>query len=155
MSRRAQIAMSEQEVFEFLDSQMLGVFGSIGPDGAPHLVHMGFMVEDREIVVSSFAAAQKIRNLERSDKASFLVETSWPYAEIRGVMLTGETRIVRDTETVIDVTTRMRERHRAMSGSDEGTPEIDIARHAPKRVVVYLTPGRIRSWDHRRLGGSY
>ncbi|WP_173161941.1 pyridoxamine 5'-phosphate oxidase family protein [Phytohabitans suffuscus] len=155
MSRRDQIRMSDDEAYAFLESQRLGVLGTVGPDGAPHLVNVGYLVAGRRIVFTSFAAAQKVRNIERAANVTLLVEVPWPYNEIQGVMVTGGTEIVGDTATVIDITTRMRAKHAAMSGSAEGTPDIDIARHAAKRVAVFVEPTRIRSWDHRRLGGTY
>lgn len=94
-SRRDVIKMSEDEVFEFLECQRVGVLGSVGPDGAPH---------------------------------------------VQGVMITGPTTIVRDLEVVIDITTRMKSKHATMGGPTEGTPEIDIARHAVKRVAVRSSP---------------
>jgi hypothetical protein len=56
---------------------------------------------------------------------------------------------------VVEVTTRMKREHAEMSETTDGTPEIDVARHAAKRVVIYLEPTRIVSWDHRRLAGTY
>ena len=35
------------------------------------------------------------------------------------------------------------------------TPDMDIAKHARKRVLVHIEPARLRSWDHTRLGGTY
>ncbi|MET7392006.1 pyridoxamine 5'-phosphate oxidase family protein [Dactylosporangium sp. NPDC005572] len=146
--------MTAEEAYAFLESQRFGVLGTVGPDGAPHMVNVGYLVDDRRIVVTSFAAAQKVKNLERAAVATFLVEIPWPYHQIQGVMITGNTRIVSDVDTVVDVTTRMRAKHAEMS-DHQGTPEIDIARHAPRRVAVYIEPVRLRSWDHRRLDGVY
>jgi hypothetical protein len=154
-SRRGQIRMSDEEAFAFLEKQHYGVLGTFGPGGLPHLVNVGYLVIDRRIVFSSFAAAQKIKNVERAGQASFLVEIPWPYNEIQGVLLSGPTSIVADTPHVVEVTARMKREHAEMTGTTEGTPEIDVARHAAKRVVVYLEPTRIVSWDHRRLAGSY
>ena len=159
-SRRDQITMTEAEVRAFLASRWVGVLGTVGPDGLPHLVNVGYLLggdDGREIVVSSFRAAQKIRNIERTGAASFLVEHAWPYDEVQGVMVSGPARIVDDLDTVIELTTRMRAQHAEMSGTPVGggTPDMDIAKHARKRVVVHLEPARVRSWDHRRLGGTY
>ena len=153
-SRRDLIKMSDDDAYEFLEGQRVGVLGTVGPDGAPHLVNVGYLVEDRRIVFTSFAAAQKVKNLERTGTATFLVEVAWPYNDVQGVMVTGPTTVVRDLDVVVDITTRMKSKH-AMGGPTDGTPEIDIARHAVKRVAVYLEPTRLRSWDHRQLGGTY
>ncbi|MGW4824022.1 TIGR03618 family F420-dependent PPOX class oxidoreductase [Streptomyces sp. NPDC004227] len=156
-SRRDQIRMTDAETAAFLREHWLGVLGSVGPDGAPHLVNVGYLVEDGQIVVTSFAAAQKVRNIERTGVATLLVEHPWPYAEVRGVMVSGSARVVPDTATVLDITTRMRDAHARMSGTEigQGTPDNDPAKHAAKRVAVYLEPTRVRTWDHTKLGGTY
>jgi PPOX class probable F420-dependent enzyme len=154
-SRRDQIRMSDEEVFAFLEKQRCGVLGTVGPGGLPHMVNVGYLVIDRRIVFSSFAAAQKVKNVLRAGQASFLVEVAWPYNEIQGVLLSGPTTVDADTQHLVEVTSRIQREHAQMSGTTEGTPEIDVARHAPKRVVIYIEPTRIVSWDHRRLAGTY
>jgi PPOX class probable F420-dependent enzyme len=156
-SRRSLITMSAEETTAFLRAHWLGVLGTVGPDGLPHLVNVGYLLEDDEVVLTSFAAAQKVRNLERTGAATFLVEHPWPYVEVRGVMISGSARIVRDTDEVLDVTTRMRAQHAEQSGTavGEGTPDTDLAKHAAKRVAVRITPERVRTWDHTKLGGTY
>lgn len=156
-SRRAQIAMTREETAAFLREHWLGVLGTVGPDGLPHLVNVGYLVEEGEIVLTSFAAAQKVRNLERTGAATFLVEHPWPYVEVRGVMISGPARIVRDPAEVLAVTARMRDQHAEQSGTavGEGTPDTDLAKHAVKRVAVRITPDKVRTWDHTKLGGTY
>lgn len=159
-SRRAEIAMSEEEAYSFLRSRWVGVLGTIGPDGLPHLVNVGYLLggpDGKEVVVSSFRSAQKVRNLERRGSASFLVEHAWPYDEVRGVMVSGPARIVDDYDEVVALTTRMRAQHAEMSGTPvgAGTPDMDIAKHARKRVLVQIEPARLRTWDHTKLGGAY
>jgi PPOX class probable F420-dependent enzyme len=154
-SRRDLLRMTDGEAWAFLAEQRFGVLGTTGPDGAPHLANVGFLAEEGQLVFTSFAAAQKVRNLERSATASFLVEVPWPYHQIRGVLATGPVRLVHDTDEVIAVTNRMRREHSEQDGAPDDVPEIDVVRHAVKRVAVYLTPTRLRSWDHTKLGGSY
>jgi PPOX class probable F420-dependent enzyme len=156
-SRRDLITMTEDQAYAFLASRWVGVLGTVGADGLPHLVNVGYLVEGKEVVVTSFAAAQKVKNIERTGSATLLVEHSWPYVEVQGVMLGGPARIVPDFDTVLAITTRMRIEHAEMSGTPvgEGTPDMDMARHARKRVAVFIEPARLRSWDHTRLDGTY
>jgi nitroimidazol reductase NimA-like FMN-containing flavoprotein (pyridoxamine 5'-phosphate oxidase superfamily) len=151
-SRRDQIRMTEQEMAAFLDRHILGVLGTVDKDGCPHMVNTAFLAGDEGIAVTSFAAAQKVRNIERTGTASLLVEVNWPYSEVRGVLVSGPARIVTDIDAVIDVSTRIRRKHAAM---ESGTPSEDIAKHAAKRCVLYIEPRKTRSWDHTKLGGVY
>jgi len=151
-SRRDLIRMTEEEVSAFLGEHILGVFGTGDASGCPHMVNTAFLADTEGIAVTSFAAAQKVRNIERTGTASLLVEVNWPYSQVRGVLISGPTRIVTDVDVVIDVTTRIRTRHASM---EAGTPAVDIATHAAKRCVLYIAPQKIRSWDHTKLGGRY
>jgi nitroimidazol reductase NimA-like FMN-containing flavoprotein (pyridoxamine 5'-phosphate oxidase superfamily) len=151
-SRRDQIRMTEEELVAFLDSHVRGVFGSIGKDGFPHMVNTSYLADAQGIAITSFAAAQKVRNVERTGTASLLVEVNWPYSEVRGVLLSGPARVVRDLDAVIDVMTRTLNKHASMEG---GSPTVEIARHAAKRCVLYLESEKTRSWDHTKLGGRY
>lgn len=74
-----------------MDAELLAtnslVLGTIGPDGRPQLVAMWFVVADGRVLMSSVAATQKVRNLERDPGCSMLLfhpETPYYYAEIRG-----------------------------------------------------------------------
>jgi|tagenome__1003787_1003787.scaffolds.fasta_scaffold18478658_1 PPOX class probable F420-dependent enzyme len=154
-SRRDLIKMSDEEAWAFLAEQRFGVLGTTGSDGAPHMVNVGYLVEDGRIVLTSFASAQKVRNLERHPTASFLVEVPWPYHQIRGVLATGPVTLDHDTERVVAITTLMRREHSAQDRAPDDAPEIDIARHAVKRVAVTIEPARLRSWDHTKLDGKY
>lgn len=155
-SRRDVIRMTDDEAYAFLDSMKIAVVGTVGSDGFPHLVSVGYLVEDGCIAFSSFAAAQKVKNLERTGQATALVEVSWPYNDVKGVMVSGPVRIVRDTPVVADLAARTKAKHAQMSGTTEGTPEdMDVLKYAAKRVAIYIEPARIRSWDHSKLGGTY
>ncbi|MFE7979342.1 pyridoxamine 5'-phosphate oxidase family protein [Streptomyces shenzhenensis] len=149
--------MTDAETAAFLRERWLGVLGSVGSDVAPHLVNVGYLAEDGQIVVTSFAAAQKVRNIECTGVATLLVEHPWPYAEVRGVMVSGSARVVRDTATALDITTKMCDAHVRMSGTEsgQGTFDDDPAKHAAKRIAVYLEPTRVRTGDRTKLGGTY
>jgi PPOX class probable F420-dependent enzyme len=144
--------MSDEDAYSFLMSQRVGVLGTVGPDGMPHLVNVNYIIDGRQIILTSFAAAQKVRNIERTGSATFLVEVTGPYNEIRGVMASGRARVVADTRTVVDMTTRLAGADAARA--DDGH-DLEVERHAAKRVSIFIEPTRLRSWDHRQLGGTY
>jgi PPOX class probable F420-dependent enzyme len=154
-SRRDAIRMTDDEAYAFLSAHKVGVLGTVGLRNVPHMVNVGYLVDGRRLVFTSFAAAQKVKNIERAGQASLLVENAWPYNDVQGVLVSGRTTIVRDTDHVIDVSARIQRLHAEMSGTTDGTPDIDQAKYASKRVVVYVEPDRVLSWDHRRLSGTY
>lgn len=152
-SRRTQIKMTDEEIAAFLDRQTLGVLGSLDAHGAPHLVNVTYQYIDGAIVFSSFLKAQKVVNLRRNPKASFLVEVTDPYHEIQGVLMAGTAQLIDDYETVLAMMAAISENQQRKAGGP--LPEMDLAQVATKRAIVSLRPERVTSWDHRRLGGVY
>jgi general stress protein 26 len=65
----------------------------------------------------------------------------------RGVMVRGTCEIIEDVETVRRV---MDQRRSSAESGRRGSLD-----SAPKRVVLKITPEKIASWDHSKLGGRY
>ena len=80
-----------------------------------------------------------------------MAETGDNYAELRGVMIRGECEIVEGADAVREVLAAMAEA-RGLPPSERPRGSVDSA---PKRVVLKITPEKITSWDHRKLGGAY
>lgn len=154
MNRRAQIAMSSEEALAFLEEQRTVVVASQGPRGWPHLMPLWYTLRDGEVWAWTFAKSQKVRNLERDDRATLQVEAGEEYAELRGVMIEARAVIHRDPEPVAAFGVELFERY---SGSAGGGPEFleVIRRQAAKRVALQFVAERTVSWDHRKLGGVY
>jgi len=57
-----------------------------------------YVVRDGEIWAWTYAKSQKVRNLERDDRATLQVEDGEQYHELRGVMIEAQTTVHRDTD---------------------------------------------------------
>jgi PPOX class probable F420-dependent enzyme len=154
-SRRDDIRLSPDEQREFLAGQLFGVLATIGPTGHPHQVTIGYAMDGLDaVVMSSFAQAQKVTNVRRSPRASFLVEQTAPYGEIRGVLFRGHAAAVDDREQVAAWYHRIKERSERLPVETD-LPPIDDEQLLAKRVLLVLTVEHTVSWDHRKLGGVY
>lgn len=156
-SRRDQIKMSPDEIATFLASQKHATIGTVDAHDFPHVANVVFVVDDAgRIAFTSFRAAQKVKNLERTGKATALIEVIDPYNEIKGVMTSGAVQLGTDRDEVAALQQRIRTQHSPNHGTATGLPEpMAVDKYAHKRVAVYIEPTRIRSWDHSKLGGSY
>jgi hypothetical protein len=145
--------MSPQEVAAFLLDRKVVVCASNGVRGWPHLMPLWYVVRDEQIWAWTYAKAQKTRNLERDPRATLQVEDGERYEELRGVMIEARAVIHRELELVAGVGVELMRRYEA----DSTGPEfIDAVRaQAAKRVALQFVPGRVASWDHRKLGGAY
>jgi hypothetical protein len=167
MSRRAQIAMDEAEVVSFIANERTVVCATMGPRGWPHLMPLWYVLRDLadpggspQIWAWTYAASQKIRNLERDPRATLQVETGEEYQLLRGVMLEVEVVIHRDLETVAALGQEIFRRYASPRGGDpmsELPAEVGamVAQQATKRVALQFVERRRSSWDHRKLGGVY
>jgi len=145
--------MSDEEVAGFLADHRVVICATQGPRGWPHLMPLWYTVREREIWAWTYAKSQKVRNLERDDRATLQIEDGEEYQELRGVMIEANTVIHRDNELVIEFGAELFRRY----GSGVAGPDfLDVVRaQAAKRVALQFTPARVASWDHRKLGGVY
>ena len=145
--RRRQIRLTAEEQAAFLRDNPKCALATIDQDGFPHVVAMGFFVEDGAFYMTSYAKAQKVLNIRRNPRVGLMVEAGASYAELKGVMVRGTCEIIEDVETVRQVMN-----HRRSSQESGRRGSLDSA---PKRVVLKVTPLKIASWDHGKLGGRY
>jgi PPOX class probable F420-dependent enzyme len=146
-SRRAQIAMSAEEVAGFLDEQRVVTCATLGRDGWPHLMPLWYVVRDGEVWAWTYAKSQKVRNLERDARCTLQVETGDSYDQLRGVMIKAEAVIHR--EHVLELGVEIFERYTG------GSVEPDHLRaQATKRVGLQFVVRSVASWDHRKLASA-
>ena len=141
--------MSHDEVVEFLHQQRSSTVATYGPQGQIHLVGMWYAVRENTIWIETKSKSQKVANLRRDPRMSFLVEAGHTYDQLRGVALEGTGTIIEDPDVVWDVCVDVFERYTGPY-SDEMKPFVEVM--AKNRVVVRLDVDRVRSWDHRKLG---
>jgi PPOX class probable F420-dependent enzyme len=152
MNRRDLIRMNDEEIRAFLAEQRTLQVATIDHDGWPHLVAMWYVLINDQIVFWTYAKSQKAANLRRDARLTCLVETGERYDELRGVQIKGRAIVNDDRETVQRIGEIIFERYHGPL--NDATRQV-VAAQAPKRVVVFVEPVEIVSWDHRKLGGGY
>jgi PPOX class probable F420-dependent enzyme len=148
-NQRAQVVMSHDEIVDFLHQQRSSTVATYGPEGQIHLVGMWYAVKDDTVWFETKAKAQKVVNLRRDPRLSFLVESGHTYDQLRGVAMEGTGVVIEDADVVWDVCVNIFERYNG-EYSEEMKPFVEFM--AKNRVVVRLDVDRVRSWDHRKLG---
>ena len=152
--RRDQVAMTTQEIWDFIESQKTVQVATLNKDGTPHLMPLWFAIEDGCIVLETFTKSQKVKNLERDPRISILFEDGDTYEKLRGVSIKATAELVQD-----DVD-RVHALH--MKVLLRNTPEIPeevlekaTASMAPKKTAILIRPEKYITWDHSKLGGIY
>jgi len=168
VSRRDQIRMTDDEVAAFLAEERTVTVATLGRDGWPHLMPLWYVLRvtsprggacdaGRARPSSAaglwgwtYAASQKVRNLERDPRCTLQVEAGTEYGELRGVMVKAEAVLHRDVEDVWSIGAELAGRY----GGAGLTPEVEAAmrKQAAKRVGLEFVARETASWDHRKLG---
>ncbi len=148
-NQRTQIVMGDIEVDAFLTQQRSSTVATVGHAGQMNLVAMWYAWHDDHVWIETKAKSQKVVNLRRDPRMSFLAEAGHTYDQLRGVALEGTGVIIEDADVVWEVCVRIFERYNAPY-----TPALKplVEFMAKNRVVVRLDADRVRSWDHRKLG---
>ena len=152
MSRRDQIRMNDEEIRAFLEEQRTLQVATIDHDGWPHLVAMWYVLINDEVVFWTYARSQKAVNLQRDPRLTCLVEAGERYEELRGVQIKGQAAINDEPATVQRIGEAIWERY--TGPLNENTRQM-VTVQAVKRVVIFVKPVEVVSWDHRKLGGGY
>src|SRR4029077_4088725 len=99
--------MSSAEVGSFLALERTVTCATLGPRGWPHLMPLWYVLREPpqeapapRLWSWTYAASQKVRNLEREPRATLQVEMGESYEEMRGVMLECDVIVHRDTDSV-------------------------------------------------------
>jgi PPOX class probable F420-dependent enzyme len=150
-NQRAQIVMSDAEIAEFIEQSRTCTMATIGPTGIPHLVAMWYGVIDGKIWFETKAKSQKVVNLRRDDRITCMIEAGLTYNELRGVALEGRGVIVDDADALWQLGVNVFERYTGPYTEDM-RPFVEVMLN--KRVAVRVDVERVRSWDHRKLGGD-
>ena len=150
---RAQIRMTDEEAWAFIETCKSMQTATLNRDGSPHLTTNWFAIVDGALVFETFTKSQKIRNLERDDRIAVLFEDGTEYNQLRGVSINGKAELVRDTDRLHGLALEVMKRNQ---------PEIpeamldDVAKQmAAKRTGVVIHPEKVVSWDHRKLDVAY
>jgi PPOX class probable F420-dependent enzyme len=152
-SKRDQIKLSPQEVADFLATERVMNVATIGSDGWPHVTALWFVMRGADPWIWTYRKSQKVKNLERDDRATLLAESGFEYAELRGVMLRTRARIEFDTDRVLDFGEELFAKYQGTSGNPEMREALRA--QAAKRVAIRFEVVETVSWDHSKLGGQY
>jgi nitroimidazol reductase NimA-like FMN-containing flavoprotein (pyridoxamine 5'-phosphate oxidase superfamily) len=167
MSRRDQIKMSDAEVAAFLLEERTVTCATAGPRGWPHLMPLWYVLREvpaaepgPRIWAWTYAASQKVRNMQRNPRATLQVEAAELYQELRGVTFECDVVVHDRLDTVKALGHEIFARYAAPRGGPPATelpPQVGemVDKQALKRVALEFVERRRMTWDHRKLGGVY
>jgi PPOX class probable F420-dependent enzyme len=151
VNQRKSVHMSPQEVEVFLHEERTTTMCSMHPDGSIHAVAMWYAFIDGTVAVETKRKSQKVQNLRRDPRLTFLVEAGDRYEDLRGVELVGQARIIEDPDAVWEFGVSMWERYIGPYSEDQ-RPGVELMMN--NRLVVTVDVRKVVSWDHRKLAAT-
>jgi nitroimidazol reductase NimA-like FMN-containing flavoprotein (pyridoxamine 5'-phosphate oxidase superfamily) len=142
------VRLTDEEVQAFLDAKPGWiVLSTIGPNGYPHSVPIGYFRLDDDIYLGCRDGTQKVKNIARNPKVSLTLESGSTMQDIKGVLIQGDATVYTDPENVLRLS---REAARLRGVAEAAWPQ------EPRPGVAYIqvTPRRVISWDYSRDGAN-
>ena len=149
--------MTSEEIDRFLEVPRTAVLATLGRDGWPHTVGMWFARSDDggpTLTMWAYRKSQKVVNLRRDPRCSFMVEYGESYDSLKGVLIKGSARLTESEDEVYEIGVALYERYTlpATGIAVEHGPELELRRQAAKRTGIILPIEQVASWDHSKLG---
>jgi nitroimidazol reductase NimA-like FMN-containing flavoprotein (pyridoxamine 5'-phosphate oxidase superfamily) len=109
---------------------------TIGPNGFPHTVPIGYFLVGEKIVMGCRDATQKVKNIERDDRVSIMWENGKGKDSLSGILLQGYARLIRDQGERLEYKRIACEQR----GLSRPTPL------TPGAIYIEMTPCKTISW---------
>lgn len=139
-------ALTTDEAHAFLDSRPGWItLTTLGRDGYPHSVPIGYFRLGDEIFVGCRHPTQKTLNVERDPRVSLMIESGSSMQDIRGLLVQGDADVITDDGERLRLG---REAARQRGVADADLPTAPAAGGAYIRV----RPRRMISWDYGKDG---
>ncbi|MCH8029963.1 MAG: pyridoxamine 5'-phosphate oxidase family protein [Candidatus Dadabacteria bacterium] len=138
------VEMTEVEVNEYLDSKPGWlILSTIGKEGYPHSVPIGYMRLGAEIYTACRVGSQRAVNIMRNPKVCALFQSGTSRDGIKGVMIQGDATFITEPDEVLRIS---RESARRRGVTEDELPT------EPRAGVAYIRVERRRviSWDYSR-----
>jgi PPOX class probable F420-dependent enzyme len=152
-SRRDQIKLTPDEVVDFLARERVANVATNGRDGWPHVTALWYVMRGTDPWIWTYRKSQKVKNLERDDHATVLIESGDEYSELKGVMLRTRAHIEYQTEPILDFAEELFGKYQGTQPGAEGMRDA-LRGQAAKRVAIRFEVVETVSWDHSKLAAG-
>ena len=149
--RGRKIAMTQDELDEFLGTERTCRVASTGPDG-PHATPLWFAWDGTDLWLYSITRSRRWADLKADPRIAVAVDAGEEYFDLRGVEITGTVETVGDVprtggpDPVLDPVEELF--GRKYFGGPDGMF------HDGKHAWLRVRPDKITSWDFRKIANG-
>lgn len=148
--RARRIAMSTEELDEYLRTARTCRLATVGRDGAPHVSPLWFVWDGHAMWLNSIVKSQRWTNFLRDPRVSVVVDGGDGYMELHGVELIGAVTPVGEAPRTAEPNPELDGPEQAFGDKYSGGTWVPDGRHAWMKLV----PDKIVSWDFRKLSNA-
>jgi len=150
-ANRQYVAMSREEVWQFLRMQRRVYLGFAMESGYPHVTPIWFVIRGEKVYMRAQDYKVKV-GLAAHGKACVVIDDGDRYRELRGVVMWGVSRIVSDKRLVARITESFEEKYSERQWKAEEMPQDWVEqRMAERRAFIEFVPEKADSWDNRKV----
>lgn len=146
--------MTKEEVWKFLDSKTKIFVAFPMKNGYPHLSPIWFCVLDGKLYLRTHDYKVKAE-LAASGRACCCIDEGEMYKELRGIIIWGRSRLVREKALIDQISRVMDERYKDLQWKESEMPAYWVSdRMKERRAFIEVTPEKISSWDNRKVSSG-
>ena len=139
--------MTKPELDEFLAGERTCRVATASPQG-PHVTPLWYVWDGTALWLTSVVTSQRWTDLARDPRVAVLVDAGEGYDELRGAELRGAVEVVGEVPRTGAPDERLAEAELLFARKYAGG---DVMHHDGRHAWLRLVPGKITSWDFRKL----
>jgi nitroimidazol reductase NimA-like FMN-containing flavoprotein (pyridoxamine 5'-phosphate oxidase superfamily) len=146
------VRLSEDEAWAAIEHAHTATVTTLRRDGWPISLPVWFVVEDRNIYVSTAARSKKVARIRHDARACFQIESGLAWRELSAVVLPVTARLVDRTELIDTIRASFETKYEGFRTTAADMPAATQAHYAHTTAYIELVlTGRILSWDNSRI----
>jgi hypothetical protein len=148
--RGRRIAMSPEELDQYLGNERTCRVATVGGEGAPHVAPLWFVWDGQALWLNSIVKSQRWTDLARDPRVAVVIDGGHGYGELHGVEITGRAEPVGPVPRTADGDSvpELEGPEQLFADKYSGGQVAHDGRHAWLRI----TPEKLVSWDFRKMG---
>ncbi len=145
--RGTDVSMPKGEVEALINTEPLLRLATASKSAEPHVATIWYVHLDGSIYLTADEKTKKIRNIKENSKVSLVIDSGQELFKVKGVMISGEAKIIKDT----DIKTRVRSLFADKYFDSKDDPEFKrLDFHMEKQAFVEIKPVKTVSWDYTK-----
>lgn len=128
---------------EFLKSQKVLRFATVGKNKTPHIVPVWYIYDRKKIYIGTNTKTQKAKNVKKNKRVSFCVDVGINAPNIYGVMGQGDTNLILDKNKVEIIAKKILSRYFKTLNNKSAKELL-----ADTDCIIEIIPEKITVWNY-------